>query len=288
MRSARWRALGTDVHLLVTDDAALPAAVALLHEDLAALDTACSRFRPDSELRRLRPGAQQVSPLLAAAVTAALEAAEQTDGLVDPTLGHDLVRAGYDRSFELLAADGPAAVPGRRRSRWREVQVAGLEVSLPPGVLLDLGATAKAWAADRAAERISRLLATGVLVNLGGDLAVGGPPPEGGWVVDAMGDVVAVTGGGLATSSTTERTWRRGGRSLHHVLDPRTGTSATPRWASVTVAAGTCLAANTASTAAIVLADAAPDWLRLRGLPARLTTRGAAALSVAEWPVAAA
>lgn len=284
MRSARWRAIGTSVHLLVVDDDALDAAAALLRSQLDELDRACSRFRADSELRRLRAGRQPVGPVLAATVTAALLASEQTGGLVDPTLGRQLAAAGYDRTFADLPLDGPTAcrLP-RATTSWREIGCAAGEIVLPDGVLLDLGATAKAWAADRAAADIARQLGTGVLVNLGGDLAVAGPGPIGGWPVAAGAATIALTSGGLATSSTRLRTWRRGGVERHHVLDPRTGTSAVTPWTDVTVAAATCIEANTASTAAVVLGVAAPQWLAERALPARLVS-DTGVVHVGDWP----
>ena len=126
-------------------------------------------------------------------------------------------------------------------------------VVLPAGARLDLGATAKAWAADRSAGRLAEALGCGVLVSLGGDIAVAGEAPPGGWRVrfqDVTGRpeeppvgpsaVVAIRGGGLATSSTMARRWRRGGDVLHHILDPRTGLPAPPCWRTVSVAAATC------------------------------------------------
>lgn len=284
MRSASWPAIGTRVHVLVTDDGTLEPAAAVLREQLDELDLACSRFRADSELRRLRPGRQPVGPVLLRAVRAALLAAEQTDGLVDPTLGRALVAAGYDRTFAALPEDGPAGTPVTGGG-WREIRCGDGYLDLPPGVALDLGATAKAWAADRAAGTIARGLGTGALVNLGGDIAVAGPAPRDGWPVAVGGTAVALTAGGLATSSTRLRTWRRGGRRRHHVLDPRTGTSAVTPWDEVSVAAATCVEANTASTAALVLADSAPQWLAARALPARLVA-GDRTVTTAGWVVA--
>jgi thiamine biosynthesis lipoprotein len=277
--SARWDALGTYVHLLVSDARALPEAEALVRRQLAELDEACSRFRPDSEVMRLRPGRQRIGPVLAEALAAALVAAEQTDGLVDPTLGRAMTAAGYDRTFSALPADAPAAAPGPV-GRWREVSLEGdlLEI---PDVLLDLGATAKAWAADRAAVAIAERFSTPVLVNLGGDLAVVG----GTWPV-VVGDpgepqeTVEVSSG-LATSSTLRRTWRRGGEQQHHLLDPRTGRPAEPIWRTVSVAAASCVEANTASTAAIVMGEAATDWLS--ELPARLVHRSGAVVRTGGW-----
>ncbi|MGH3153715.1 MAG: FAD:protein FMN transferase, partial [Streptosporangiaceae bacterium] len=229
--AASWRALGTLVRLVVTDPPALPQARALLEQDLARIDLACSRFRADSEICALRGGqAQHVSPLLAEAISVALRAAELTDGDVDPTLGAALAALGYDRDFAQVPRTGPATAPVMVRtvSGWREVHLAGRKLTMPEGVRLDLGATAKAWAADRAAARINEHLGCGVLVSLGGDIAVAGPAPGGGWrirVQDVTGlpddppdgpyTLIAIRDGGLATSSTTARRWQRGGDVLH-------------------------------------------------------------------------
>ena len=301
--TACWTSIGCLVHLTVTEPGALDAARALLEADLAALDAACSRFRPDSELAQLDQAAGRpvpVSPLLAEAVAVALRAAELTGGDVDPTVGEAIVTAGYDRDFTLVPADGPAvnlavrAVPG-----WHQVRLdlSSRTLTMPAGVRLDLGATAKAWTADRSAARIAGTLDTGVLVGLGGDISVAGPAPDGGWrirVQDVTGHpdedpcgpatVVAITGGGLATSSTTARRWRRGGSVLHHILDPRTGLPPAPVWRTVSVTAATCADANTASTAAIIRGDAAPGWLAGLRLPARLVADSGRVETVAGWP----
>jgi thiamine biosynthesis lipoprotein len=230
--------------------------------------------------------------VLAEALTVALRAARLSDGLVDPTVGGAVRALGYDRDFAAIE-DGPVVrqvVPGWRRVLFDAERG---EVVLPRGVLLDLGATAKALAADEAARAISTLLDSGVLVSLGGDVAVAGPAPEGGWRI-GLGDdhrtavdgpVVTIRNGGLATSSTTQRKWRRGGVEQHHIVDPRTGRAAEVVWRTATVAAATCVDANTAATAAIVLGRAAPAWLASRGLPARLVSASGAVRTVAGWPV---
>jgi thiamine biosynthesis lipoprotein len=301
--SAAWMALGCRVHLVVTDPGQLAAARSLLEADLDEVDVACSRFRPDSELVALdqaggRPA--RVSPVLAEAIGVALRAAELTGGDVDPTVGEAIAAVGYDRDFALVAPDGPPlnltvrAVPG-----WRQVRLdaAAHTVTMPAGVRLDLGATAKAWASDRAAGRIGHTLGCGVLVGLGGDIAVAGPAPPGGWRIrvqdvtsgpedppEGPSAVIAMASGGLATSSTTARRWRRGGDVLHHILDPRTGLPPAPVWRTVSVTAATCADANAASTAAIIRGDQAPGWLGSLGLPARLVDVGGRVQTVAGWP----
>ena len=266
-------------------------------DDLAALDLACSRFRPDSELvavgnaARGAPGpvTVPVSPLLAEAFEVSLRAAELTDGDVDPTVGGVMAALGYDRDFaELQTATtrshlspcprsassgngrgrGPRTVGVRTIPGWRSVSVdvAAGKLTVPAGVQLDLGATVKGWAADRSAAKIADRLGCGVLVSLGGDTAVAGPPPtEAGWPIrvqdttlpledtpDGPSQVVSIRVGGLATSSTAARRWHHGGDVLHHILDPRTGLPAAPVWRTVSVAAATCADANTAATAAII------------------------------------
>jgi thiamine biosynthesis lipoprotein ApbE len=298
--AASWRALGTLVRLVVTEPRCLPEARRLLEADLAAVDLACSRFRADSEICALRAsGGQQVSALLAEAIAVALRAAELTDGDVDPTVGAAMSAVGYDRDFEQIQHADPTGPPITVRTipGWRQVRLDGQMLTMPEGVQLDLGATAKAWAADRSAARIAQQVGCGVLVSLGGDIAVAGPAPESGWrirvqdVTSEPGDppdgpyaLVAIRDGGLATSSTKARRWQRGGDVLHHILDPRTGLPAEPVWRTVSVAAATCADANAASTAAVIRGRAALGWLARLGLPSRLVDATGAVFTVAGWP----
>lgn len=304
--AADWQAIGTSVRLLVTDPSRLAAGRRLLAADLAALDLACSRFRPDSELVMTQRAAgvpTRVSPVLADAVAAALDAARLTDGDLDPTLACAMDAIGYDRDFGSVDRDGPALrLTARQRPSWRDIRLdteAAL-LTVPRGVRLDLGATAKARAADLGAVRLADRLGCGVLVSLGGDLAVAGQPPAGGWRVRVQ-DVtappddpptgptgptatVAIHAGGLATSGIAARRWRRGNLTLHHILDPRSGLPVTPVWRTVSVAADTALYANIGSTVAIIRGDAAPGWLAALGLPARLVAVDGSVRTVAGWP----
>ena len=297
--SASWRALGTLVQLVVTDPGALAGARRLLENDLADVDAACSRFRADSEIRALTGGhPRTTSPLLAEAIAVALRAARLTDGDVDPTVGAAMSAVGYDRDFEKIVPNGPSLrLTVRKVPGWREVRLDGQTLTMPAGVQLDLGATAKAWAADRSAASIAAQLGCGVLVSLGGDIAVAGPAPDGGWrirvqdVTGAPGDppggpyaLIAIRDGGLATSSTAARRWQRGGDVLHHILDPRTGLPAEPVWRTVSVTAGSCADANAASTAAVIRGHRALGWLAQLGLPARLVDATGAVFTVAGWP----
>jgi FAD:protein FMN transferase len=292
---------GTSAVLLVTSQQAARQARVIADEVLAQVDLAGSRFRPDSELSRLNSAGGKpavVSATFAGLLTAALRASRLTGGDVDPTCGTALAALGYDRDFaDIQATAQPGQVtlvgpvPG-----WRSVHLdpGTRRAWLDNGAQLDLGATAKAWAADRCAERIAAVLGCGVLVSLGGDMAVAGQPPPGDWrvrVTDdhaapdwAAGQTVTIASGGLATSSTTVRTWTRGGRQVHHIINPATGAPAASCWRTVSVAAGSCTDANTASTAAIIRGAAAPGWLHDLGLPARLVRNDGTAVTTAGWP----
>ena len=301
----RSSALGTYVELAVTGAAALERACVLLASELAELDLACSRFRADSELSRANAAAGSRMPAserLRDAVRIALGVAEDTDGLVDPTLGDALVEAGYDRDFadlrdEMSDALRRRGVPTRAdatRPGWTGVRVddsAGT-VLVPRGYSLDLGATAKARGADRAAELIAAELGVGVLVSLGGDVAMAGPPPSPGWPVRTVtttlgnedGETVVLDGGGLATSSPGARRWWRNGQPQHHIIDPRTRRPAESAWTSVTVAAGTCVTANAAATAAVVLGASALLWIGGTGYPCRLVCDDGSVHRIGGWP----
>lgn len=294
-------ALGTTATICVAAPDDLTEVSVLLERELDGIDRACSRFRSDSELARANAAAGSwtyVGELLFLALETALTAAVETGGLVDPTIGRTLRLAGYDRTFPLvLARDGErfrpafAPVPG-----WQLVELdrPDRRVRFPAGIELDLGATAKALAADRAAAAAHALTGSGVLVSLGGDLAVAGSPPDAGWPVlladdhalplDSPGPVIGVASGGLATSGTAVRRWRAGRVTLHHIVDPRTGRPAETPWRTVTVAGRSCVEANVASTAAVILGEAAPIWLAGRALPARLVTTDGAVRTVANWP----
>jgi thiamine biosynthesis lipoprotein len=313
-----FRVFGTTATLLLSGSAAMPAARELADAELAAVDLACSRFRADSELTRVNSAggaATDISPLLATLISEALRAARLTAGDVDPTCAAALAALGYDRDFDEVKsqarrgsrgkAAGPGTGPGSssgldapagRVPGWRKVELSTdpPRVTLTGGAQLDLGATAKAWAADRCAEVIAAGLGCAVLVSLGGDIAVAGEAPAGGWRVrvtddhaagpDAPGQTVAINAGGLATSSTTVRAWESHGRKLHHIIDPATGKPARSIWRTVSVAAGRALDANIVSTACIVRGASAVGWLTEMNLPARLVREDGTVQVTAGWP----
>ena len=260
------------MQIVITDPDSLAAALREVDAELDTVDAAASRFRPDSEINALAASAgrpTQISELLADLLDAALTSARQTDGDVDPTMGARMIALGYDRDIATLdhtdAVTASISIP----ARWSMITLADRVVTIPPGVVLDLGATAKAIAADRCADRVHRATGSGVLINLGGDIATAGPAPDGGWQVLVHDDaddppslVALPSGAALATSSTIRRRWRRGADLVHHIVDPQTGWSADPVWRTVSVAGQTCLAANTVSTAATVAVARPPTWPR--------------------------
>jgi len=294
---------GTTAVLLITDPRAITQARSIANRALAEVDLACSRFRPDSELVRLNAAGGEplaISATFADLLAAALRAAALTGGDVDPTCGRALTGLGYDRDFAEVEAAGDAAprltgsvgpLPG-----WRSVHLdhGGRRAWLEHGAQIDLGATAKAWAADQCAGQLADKLGCGVLVSLGGDVSTAGPPPSEHWRIrvtddhaapaSAPGQTVTISSGGLATSSTTVRAWTVGGRPVHHIIDPATGEPVRSCWRTVSVAAGTCVDANIASTAAIIRGAAALDWLHDLGLPARLVRHDGTVETTAGWP----
>jgi len=303
-----FRALGTVVSVLVVDERAREAASAILEEELSVVDAACSRFRADSELSQLnRAGGRRIaiSQFFANALATALTAAQVTDGDVDPTCGRSLVGIGYDRDYAEVRRDAtPLRLPATPAAGWQTVELDPVlcTARVPDGVMLDLGATAKALAADRAASRIAAAVGCGVLVNLGGDICVAGESPPGGWCIGVIDDLgpdghadalrrgarvphaVTIVDGGLATSSTMVRAWRRGTAALHHIVAPGTGLPTESCWRTVSVAAASCVDANTASTASIIRGEQAPAWLSGLRLPARLVRHDGTVVTAGGWP----
>lgn len=291
----QWRVWTTDARLVVTDASALEPAVALVRGRLDEVDLAASRFRPDSEVSAIAASGREVhriSALLHDLVRAALSAAEQTGGVVDPTLGQVLTHLGYGpHGLGSDSPEPPVLWRAERRATWRDVVLEADTLRLPPGTLLDLGATAKAVAADRCAEEVAHMFGCGALVSLGGDLRIAGAEPPDGWNVlvqdgdDEPASQIRLTGASaVATSSTLWRRWQRGGRAMHHLVDPTTLLPARPVWRTVTVAAESCLRANTLSTQGVVVGATAPSVLAAAGVAARLVAADGAVTRLGGWP----
>jgi thiamine biosynthesis lipoprotein len=295
-----FRAIGTTATVVVQDTADADAAELILADELAAVDLACSRFRADSELQALHAEAGRtvaVSELLFEALSVALDTADRTGGAVDPTIGNAIAALGYDADLAEVQSRPPA--PPRALgpvAGYAHVQLNPRDrtVRIPRGVLLDLGSSAKALAADRAAARIADHIGAGALVSLGGDVAVAGRSPAGGWAVgvaresstppEQVDQVVAIRHGGLASSATSVRAWRVGDRDVHHIVDPRTGDCVEPYWALVSATGSSCVEANLVTTAAVVWGEGALHELARFEQSVRLVRCDGKVFCVNGWP----
>jgi thiamine biosynthesis lipoprotein len=291
-QAATWRDWSCLVRLVVSDPAALELAAVDIRRLMRQVEDAASRFQLDSELSWANANAGRpiaISRTLVRLVETALAEASRSGGALDPTLGRDLARVGYDRDISLVA-DSDEPVSARiRRADWRDVRldrVNGL-LTVPPGTALDLGSSAKAQTADWAAAELAGRYGCSVLVELGGDVAVAG---DRGWQVTVAeragspGQQITMHSGGLATSTSVVRTWQRASERMHHILDPATGMPATGPWRTVSVAAASATHANTCTTAAIVLGDAALPWLADELVAARLVDQGGEVTTIGGWP----
>jgi thiamine biosynthesis lipoprotein len=240
-----FRAMGTEIELLLDADAT-DGALAGAEDELRRLEGLLSRFRQESELSRLnRDGAIDAGADLLRVVELAVAARTYTRGRFDPTVHDALVAAGYDRTFDdVPRADATDARPPVAAGGG--VRVVGSRIELDPGVRIDLGGIGKGYAAERAADLLG--VAGPCLVNAGGDIAtrggswrVGVDTPDGTITLD-------IRDAAVATSGTDRRSWRRAGRTLHHLIDPRTGAPATSDILRVTVVAPDAVAAEVAAT----------------------------------------
>ncbi len=293
---AQFRGLGTTIEIITTDPSVLEDVVEHVQRCVDEIDLTFSRFRPDSELARLEQGGskpQRASALFLELLDLAYKASESTDGWFDPTVRDALEANGYDRSIEQLEAYGPGAARTHRPAgEWHLINYdrrRGL-VELRDGVRLDFGGIGKGFAVDYALRTLPSLDG-GVLLNAGGDLAVSGPAPEGGWICDVgttldsdVEETVALHEGALATSGLGRRQWKRDGQQLHHLIDPRSGKPGKSPWRIVTVGARSCVAAEVAAKVAWLRGSNGPSWLRLIGLSGRFAGVDGSVVTVGSWP----
>jgi thiamine biosynthesis lipoprotein len=286
-----FHGFGTTIGIWTTEPVLLAHLGPWLKGWVERVEAACSRFSPTSDLSRANAAAGTpvvVSQDLLSAFQAAAGMAEITDGLYDPAVGTAVIEAGYDRTFEAVAAEGPGPRgPGQRGGAWRQVEVdaQASTITVPPGYRLDLGGSAKGWAVDVALEGLRTSLLTdnpdaGICISAGGDIAVAGTGPAGGWPViiserldrsiATSEGYIRLARGAIATSGATARRWSDGRTPGHHIIDPRTGLPGSSRWALVSIFADTCLVADTVATAVWLLDAEAPEWIDSWGLGARL------------------
>jgi len=289
MERHAFRAMGTEIELLLDADPGLETAAALwaAEAEFRRLEALLSRFRPASELSRLnRAGRLLAGPDLVRVTRLAVEARERTHGRFDPTVHDALVAAGYDREFDELPADRPAPPPPAAGCGGAILvdPVRGL-LELGPGARLDLGGIAKGYAADAACALLARV--GPCLVNAGGDIAVhglaGGEPWPIGVATPAGPLTLALARGGLATSGRDRRRWRMGGADLHHVIDPATGQPAGTDLLRVTVAAVSAVEAEVLATSLLVAgAERALAEADAEGVAAVLVTEAGRTLLAGE------
>jgi thiamine biosynthesis lipoprotein len=266
-----FRGMGTEISVLA-DDAADPgvfaAAVARVRLVFEREESRFSRFRDDSELSGVNRSAGrwvEVSRTFADVVRMAVDGAERTGGLFDPTVLGALEAAGYDRDFAAIEErESPGPLLPMPCGRWREIEVGEDRVRFPEGVGIDLGGLVKGWTADLAAEAAFAAGLRWAIVNAGGDLRMAGdaPPTEVG-IEDPdhreeLLGVIRIDDGALATTSVTQRRW---GPSLHHVIDPRIGLPAWTPVVQATVWADTCAEAEVESKRALLAGTDSLDEL---------------------------
>ena len=310
MEKIEFRAMGSQMLGAVGSDSAEAAErVAALPVLFETWEQALSRFRPDSELSRLNSLAGtgrpfRVSRVLWEVLNEAIEAARLSGGLVTPTMLDALEQAGYDRTFGALSgqtvqagaastAIAVAAPTNRQAEDWRSIKLnaSARSISLPPGARLDFGGIAKGWAADTAAAWLGEC--GPALVDAGGDIAVSAPMAGGApWpvgvtdpITDGQLDLVALSGGGIATSGRDYRRWLRGDTPQHHILDPRTSRPADTDVLSVTVVAPSTREAEVAAKAALILGSRdGMAWVEVRPqLAALAVLEGGRVLRSTRW-----
>jgi thiamine biosynthesis lipoprotein len=296
MRQWVYETMGTELVVLApgSSDAAGP----IVRDLFAEWDRRFSRFRADSELSAINAAAGStisISAGFVAVLRVALDAAAATDGLFDPTLETQLVDLGYDATFADLPKDRSASTgPIRPGGGWRGIELdeTGRTVRLPVGVGLDLGGIAKGLAVDAAVELLDSLGIRPTAASAGGDLAVVGTPPGlDRWAIElgevAGGPQVGLAGGAIASSTVARRRWFVGGRERHHIIDPRTGTSAESGLRSVSVVAGDCARAEVAAKVALILGPVkGRRFLEARGLAGVLQSEDGRVETTGTWDAA--
>jgi thiamine biosynthesis lipoprotein len=265
-----FEVFGTHVRLLATEAShgRTRPLLEMLERRMHEMHACLTRFDPDSELSRLNGDARPrvpVSATLERAVKGALWAARRSDGLVDPTLLGEIVRAGYGESragtagagIETAIREAPARRPARPApaAAWRRVSAGGGHVARPPGAALDLGGSAKGMAADISAAALAGHPAWAA--DIGGDLRIGGTAgvirlvevehPLGG-----VAHGLPVRESGVATSGIGRRLWHGEGGFAHHLLDPATGGPAWTGLIQATALAPTALEAETLAKVALL------------------------------------
>lgn len=286
-----FAALGTRCRIVIESPVgapeSAPQALARVRRLIDEVDQRLSRFRPESDLSQLNRDPRETvpaDPLVLDALATALTAADRSDGLLDPTILPALIEHGYARTRRdatpvgLLAAlrDAPPRRPARPHpgGAWRQVRISRVNgtITRPPGLRLDVGATAKGWLADRCGALLHAHARWAV--DLGGDLRVGGPQARSRpFVVEATAPLRAtpaarlvLSSGAVATSGIDRRLWRRpDGAPAHHLIDPATGAPAWTGLLTVTAVAASGEEAELIAGATLLRGPGAIGRLSLSG-----------------------
>ncbi len=297
MQQTQFQAMGCTFTVVVDSDS--PTATAALRwarKRFTRLEDKLSRFRPHSDLnalnRRAGQGSTRIGHTLWQALQHAIRLAELSNGLVTPTVGAALIAAGYDRDFQSLqpSESTDARIPTHSPvPDWRQIvcDARRRKVALPANMQLDLGGSAKGWAAAHLAQQLGRRFPT--LVDAGGDIAISGPRRNGApWPVavadprasDEDLELLMVRRGGIATSGVDYRRWQRHGSWQHHLIDPRTGAPAETNLLAVTVIAPTLALAELAAKVVLLVGEEEGlRWLAARpALAALLVNQSGAVL----------
>jgi thiamine biosynthesis lipoprotein len=269
----RFRVMGSEAHILVVagrDRSIGDGPVAAARAYLEHLEQRWSRFLPDSDVTRINLSSGRPVEVDTDTITlfvTMLDAWRLTHGGFDPTVLPAVMAIGYrasiddPRRYTILPSDdlrldgmGEIDIDPDRRA-----------VIVPAGVVVDAGGIGKGLAADLTVARLLADGADGALVSIGGDLAMAGTPPDAdGWLIaveqpdpaDGVLCTLAVSGGGVATSSTRSRRWTIGGQCRHHIIDPVAGSPSTTDLAAVTVIARSGWLAEAHATTALLSGSA--------------------------------
>jgi thiamine biosynthesis lipoprotein len=300
MNVARFRAMNTDVSFIAPGNGGseFEQAVEVARQTFEEVEASLSRFRPDSELCALNRAAGspfRASPLLLRAVSLAVDAAKATDGIFDPSVLPALEAAGYDRSFEQLTrgAVSVLAPPPVRDYRAIRLDFSTSTIALDVGQRIDLGGIGKGMAVDLALGATANL--PDRCINAGGDVAVRGAASAGeGWTIELedSGDLpggeaplsITIADSGVATSTITRRSWKRGASQYHHLIDPRTGLPSTSPFRTVTAVARSCVEADVAAKTALLLGEDGLAFLDSQGMHGFAVRRDGSAAATSHWP----
>ena len=290
-----FQAIGTKCELLAFESSAPAAAFQSARAEIAAIDYHASFFRADSELTALNLDGRATVPV-SATLFELLEvyrnAFRISGGAIDAAVGAELA--------ELVREGNPAVHSLALRSPRHSFDAVvlnprDLTVTRPVGLLLDLGGLGKSWLADRVAKRMVHAGGGGVIVNLGGDIAISGDAPSGGWPVritddasldpDAAGQIVHLSSGAIATSSRLTRRWLDSdGRLREHLVGVDQSGGVGVGIVTATAAAGTALEANVATLATLLAGPRGVAVMARFGYPALLRGADGTAVTLGGWP----